>query len=80
MVGYCTCLEIFCTELQPHVRASNITRSWRAAAPSVADAAGAAAPKRADLAQLKDDRKQLKQALKQASKRIKNEDAGGTGC
>ena len=37
-----------------------------AAAPIVADAAGAAAaaPMRADLAQLKDDRKLLKQTLK----------------
>ena len=53
----------------------------RAAAPIVADAAGAAAaaaPMRADLAQLKDDRKLLKQTLKQVSKSIKNEDPGCT--
>ena len=48
------------------------------AAPIVADAAGtaAAAPVRADLTQLKDDRKQLKQTLKRVS--IKNEDTGCT--
>ena len=38
----------------------------------------AAAPMRADLAQLKDDRKLLKQTLKQVSKSIKNEDPGCT--
>ena len=65
---------------QQHVGASNVNRSWPWLAPIVADAAGtaAAAPVRADLTQLKDDRKQLKQTLKRVSTSIKNEDTGCT--